>query len=117
MAKRTKARIMRGKLNSSKAKERLISYRGVVCFNCGEHDPVIELDHIRPLWAGGNNEDDNLQLLCWNCHFEKTKIERKVYHKINPVRIINDGVWVNKEKCEAAESLTYDDLIGDNNGI
>ena len=64
MVKRTKARIMRGKLNNSKAKARLISNHGAICNNCGNHDPVIELDHIRPLWAGGNNEDDNLQLLC-----------------------------------------------------
>ena len=34
-----------------------------------------QIDHIKPLAAGGDNQDDNLQILCKDCHFEKTKEE------------------------------------------
>ena len=33
------------------------------------------VDHIVPLWAGGVNEDENLQLLCVPCHKVKTARE------------------------------------------
>ena len=33
------------------------------------------VDHIVPLWAGGANEDENLQLLCEPCHKVKTARE------------------------------------------
>jgi len=33
------------------------------------------LDHIKPLAAGGSNADNNLQILCRECHFEKTQQE------------------------------------------
>ena len=33
------------------------------------------IDHIVPLANGGTNDDENLQVLCEPCHFEKTKQE------------------------------------------
>jgi hypothetical protein len=35
----------------------------------------LELDHITPLYRGGSNEYDNLQLLCCACHRVKTTAE------------------------------------------
>jgi hypothetical protein len=29
-----------------------------------------QIDHIKPLGAGGDNNDDNLQALCKDCHYE-----------------------------------------------
>jgi 5-methylcytosine-specific restriction endonuclease McrA len=29
------------------------------------------LDHIKPITSGGNNERDNLQILCVSCHREE----------------------------------------------
>jgi hypothetical protein len=35
----------------------------------------LELDHIIPLHRGGSNDYENLQLLCRDCHKEKTAAE------------------------------------------
>jgi 5-methylcytosine-specific restriction endonuclease McrA len=35
-----------------------------------------DLDHIVPLWKGGEDTEDNLQALCPACHREKTDMER-----------------------------------------
>jgi len=35
-------------------------------------DYTYEIDHIDPLYQGGNNNLDNLQALCRNCHGRKT---------------------------------------------
>jgi len=34
-----------------------------------------ELDHIKPRAFGGDNSDDNMQLLCSPCHIQKTELE------------------------------------------
>lgn len=39
-----------------------------VCWICGTLTRFIEKCHIEPLWKGGNDELDNLVLLCCNCH-------------------------------------------------
>ena len=38
---------------------------------------VFHIDHIKPLANGGTNEKDNLQLLCVECHFDKTRNEQE----------------------------------------
>jgi 5-methylcytosine-specific restriction endonuclease McrA len=35
----------------------------------------LEVDHKQPLWAGGNNDIENLWLLCIDCHKRKTAAE------------------------------------------
>jgi hypothetical protein len=35
----------------------------------------LEVDHREPLWAGGNNDVENLWLLCIDCHKRKTATE------------------------------------------
>ena len=35
-------------------------------------DDSHQIDHVVPLWAGGGNDKENLQLLCWRCHHTKT---------------------------------------------
>ena len=36
-----------------------------------------QIDHIKPLASGGTNADGNLQSICRECHFEKTKEEQE----------------------------------------
>lgn len=45
-----------------------------------------QFDHIIPLAAGGSNKTDNIQLLCRECHFNKTAEEQQNgdYVYINP---------------------------------
>jgi 5-methylcytosine-specific restriction enzyme A len=38
-----------------------------------------DLDHIIPLWKGGEDTDENLQALCPACHRRKTDLERLEY--------------------------------------
>lgn len=37
---------------------------------------TLELEHKVPLWAGGDNEVGNLQLVCHPCHKAKTSAEQ-----------------------------------------
>ena len=43
------------------------------CQSCGRLGRVV--DHIVPLWAGGSDEESNKQLLCDDCHKEKSALE------------------------------------------
>lgn len=42
-----------------------------------------ELDHIKPLMRGGTNALNNLQLLCFYCHKNKTADEIKEGQRLN----------------------------------
>lgn len=72
--------------------KRLIAVRdGCACKMCGEAfysvlvegGPLypeiwkLELDHVRPLHAGGTEKPENCQLLCESCHDAKTLFDRK----------------------------------------
>lgn len=39
-------------------------------------DASYEIDHVKPLYLGGNNAVENLQALCRNCHGKKTVEDR-----------------------------------------
>lgn len=39
-----------------------------------------DIDHINPLFLGGNNDLENLQAICVNCHAEKTRNERSAFY-------------------------------------
>lgn len=44
------------------------------CVQCGSSNQV-EIDHIVPVWAGGEDDADNLETLCRVCHRAKTSRE------------------------------------------
>lgn len=55
---------------------------GPNCAACGELIDItpgttrpFELDHIVPLWKGGQDNDGNRQCLCPGCHKDKTTAE------------------------------------------
>ncbi len=48
------------------------------CVICGDNKNT-EVDHIKPLIYGGNNDETNLQTLCRDCHKVKTKKDRKIW--------------------------------------
>ena len=39
-------------------------------------DATYEIDHIIPLYKGGDNEISNLEALCRNCHGNKTLLDK-----------------------------------------
>ena len=47
-----------------------------LCVLC-EKRKESQIDHIQPLALGGTNETENLQVLCKECHFEKTRAEQE----------------------------------------
>ena len=44
-----------------------------LCQNCDHLGSVV--DHKKPLWTGGSDEDDNKWVLCPVCHDAKSKVE------------------------------------------
>jgi hypothetical protein len=46
-----------------------------MCQSCGRLGRVV--DHIVPLWACGSDDESNKQLLCDDCHKEKSALEAK----------------------------------------
>ena len=61
---------------SSKTKKTVAFSQQYKCNYCLELlPPNYEVDHVVPLGAGGDNNIDNLQALCPQCHAEKTFTE------------------------------------------
>ena len=50
----------------------LILWNNKRCNAC-DTDKLLEIDHIIPSLLGGQNRGENLQLLCADCHKEKTR--------------------------------------------
>ena len=61
-----------------------------ICQACKKPAIRPECDHVKPLYKAGANffveffNLDNLQILCRNCHFEKTRQEVAEWHAANP---------------------------------
>ena len=69
---------LRSRLNETKKKV-VASSQQWSCKRCNQLlDASYEIDHIIPLYKGGNNELTNLQALCRNCHGQKT-----IHDKLN----------------------------------
>lgn len=51
--------------------------RGGFCKFCGAWRKSLHRDHIIPKWKGGRDTEENIQLICANCHEDKTREERK----------------------------------------
>jgi hypothetical protein len=56
-------------------------YKCAIC--CDKLPPSMEIDHRRPLWAGGSNERDNIWLLCPACHSTKTFMENERRYRLS----------------------------------
>lgn len=55
-----------------RVKLRIYEKAGGKCAACGMKVLPAEYDHIEPLIAGGENREQNIQLLCRPCHQAKT---------------------------------------------
>jgi 5-methylcytosine-specific restriction endonuclease McrA len=67
---------------SEKTKKLVAAAQDWDCAICGNRLPATyEVDHILRLEYGGDNNVENLQALCPNCHRYKTMTESKVSGK------------------------------------
>ena len=48
-----------------------------VCLAEGKYTPANQVDHIKPKAKGGNDDANNLQSICKQCHGVKTALESK----------------------------------------
>jgi 5-methylcytosine-specific restriction endonuclease McrA len=65
------------------------------CLHCQELlDARFDLDHIKPLHAGGSDSLKNLQALCANCHYRKTHLEiLRMHDKIRENKTGKSRYW------------------------
>ena len=61
---------------TKKEREQLFTQFNKKCKTCQKELKTFHIDHILPLASGGTNDEDNLQILCKECHFTKTKAEQ-----------------------------------------
>jgi hypothetical protein len=54
-----------------------VPYRSGNCVLCGVWRLTLHRDHIVPRFKGGGNEPDNIQMLCANCHEDKSREEQR----------------------------------------
>lgn len=82
------------KVFSANDKLSIIIRQGYMCpgHYCQGNVPVPEehdLDHVRPLFQGGDTEElnsmENLQVLCTRCHRHKTSHERREFFRLERV--------------------------------
>nr|WP_232346325.1 HNH endonuclease [Cupriavidus sp. USMAA2-4] len=59
-----------------KIRKRIRERDRYTCKCCGRAVATGIVDHIKPLEQGGSNDDSNLQLLCHDCHTDKTNRDR-----------------------------------------
>lgn len=76
--------------NSSLRKAKLIDRDGPQCISCGHLNlNILNIHHILPRAAGGNDNLDNLQLLCPNCHYTLHLGDSR---NLEVVRLVEDPV-------------------------
>ena len=79
VVKKSKNVVKRNRLKAEKDKE--TEGRRKVCAMCGAKEKI-EMHHMIPLWAGGENSKYNIVPLCQFCHREATKIQNRDMKRI-----------------------------------
>lgn len=58
---------------SKKQRSIILKKQRHCCFNCGDYNENLEVDHVIPHSVGGVTEIRNLRALCPNCHAQKSR--------------------------------------------
>jgi 5-methylcytosine-specific restriction endonuclease McrA len=92
-------------------KQELWEQQGCQCANPACCAPLtlgeVQWDHVRPLWAGGTNEE-NWQGLCADCHREKTRREATERAKADRQRRKHEEGRGRKRKGKPIQSRGFD---------
>ena len=90
-----------------KQKARLLKKQKGKCPHCGlqlKDGDLLEIDHIIPKALGGNNSDENCQVLHRHCHDEKTALDLKEIVRVKKLELLKPmdrdfflgkWVWIN----------------------
>jgi hypothetical protein len=76
-------------------RKRILDKFDNTCSECPSSDEL-EIDHIVPLCDGGSNDDENLQVLCNDCHIKKTSKENSDRVSKKNDRVSHEGVKYSK---------------------
>ena len=79
---------------SPEVRKELSTKQGGQCAKCGRED-TLEADHVHPISVDpfNRNDDDNLELLCSECHLAKTT-SQQFQTDFNPIRsYFNEHTW------------------------
>lgn len=103
----------------SKMRKLLLSKHNC-CEKCGS-TIGLEIHHKKPLILGGNNEEENLIVLCAKCHIEAHIMDRSELTKIGLEKArttpretfvsMNDIYKGIQELCDAGIAPTVDDIL------
>ena len=81
---------------SPEVRKELSTKQGGQCAKCGRED-TLEADHVHPISVDpfNRNDEDNLELLCAECHLAKTT-SQQFQTDFNPIRsYFNEHTWAN----------------------
>lgn len=82
-----------------------------LCNWCRESlEDTFQVDHIRPLWHGGDNSPINLQALCPNCHARKSKLEANMMPRKK--KTANNSVVIYCPLCKGQFSPYFNHFCG-----
>lgn len=73
-----------GKTFSAAKKRRIFERDGFMCVRCGSSDRLAA-DHIVAVMFGGDHSIENGQTLCHACHWQKTRMERRLFRALRRV--------------------------------
>ena len=67
-----------------KRNARVKASAGYICNHCGivTYPENLEVDHIQPIYQGGADSNENLQVLCVDCHKDKSADEMRKARRI-----------------------------------
>ena len=75
-----------------------------------------QIDHIHPLSSGGTNDENNLQALCKECHFDKTQSEKdnNEHVMISPTYSSFSETVTEIFKSPLNQHLAFVEIVGEN---
>ena len=83
---------------------------------CKLDEEKFHIDHVRPLSNGGSNDDDNLQILCLECHDTKSQDEQEngIYRRVSETESSFNKQVTDIINSNLAKSYAFVETLNDN---
>lgn len=97
-----------GGINPSTAKRELIQKYGRTCNKCKRtYDTAynLQVDHKIPIMCGGMDQQENTQLLCSQCHANKTIIDKIIINCLIRFNYLTGRISGTREMCVERQIL------------